>query len=145
MPDEAPFRNFNFTVEIEGVATVHFAEVDVPDASIEVVEYREGGALGSSTIKLPSRVSYSNLVLRRGVATDLTLYEWFDAVRNGNLFRRNVVITLLDAERTPVRVWKLYRAWPVKYTGPKLCGKGNEVVIEELVITHEGLEVETVR
>jgi phage tail-like protein len=139
MPDEAPFRNFNFTVE-----TVHFAEVDVPDASIEVVEYREGGALGSSTIKLPSRVSYSNLVLRRGVATDLTLYEWFDAVRNGNLFRRNVVITLLDAERTPVRVWKLYRAWPVKYTGPKLCGKGNEVVIEELVITHEGLEVEAV-
>jgi phage tail-like protein len=141
MPDEAPYRNFNFTVEIEGVAA-GFSEVVVPDAEIEVVEYREGSDKVSSTRKLPGRVSYGDVILRRGIAAGLDLYEWFDAVRNGNLVRRDVRIVLLDAERNPVRSWRLARAYPIKYTGPALNAKGNDVVIEELVLSCEGLEVE---
>jgi phage tail-like protein len=141
MPDEAPYRNFNFQVEIEGIEA-GFAEVVVPDAEIEVVEYREGTDKVSSTRKLPGRVRYGDVVLRRGVTNALDLYAWFDAVRDGNLVRRDVTIVLLDAERAPVRRWRLSRAYPIKYTGPTLSAKGNEVVIEEVVLSCEGLEIE---
>ena len=140
MPDEAPYRNFNFQVEIEGVAA-GFAEVVVPGAEIEVVEYREGTDRVSSTRKLPGRVRYGDVILRRGVTDALDLYAWFDAVRDGNLIRRDVTIVLLDAERNPVRRWLLSRAYPIKYSGPTLNAKGNEVVIEEVVLSCDGLEI----
>ena len=142
MPDEPPYRNFNFAVEIDGVASAAFAEVDVPDASIEVVEYREGTDSASGVRKLPGRVRYANVILRRGVSNNLDLYRWFDDVRGGNLIRRNVAIVLQDAERNAVWRWLVYRAWPVKYAGPTLNAKANEVVIEELELACEGLEVE---
>jgi hypothetical protein len=33
-------------------------------------------------------------------------------------------------------------AWPAKWVGPELRGLGNEVVIETLVLAHEGIELE---
>jgi phage tail-like protein len=144
MPDEAPYRNYNFTVEIEGISEVAFAEVDVPGAWIDVVEYREGGDKVSSARKLPARAHYGTLVLRRGVTNDVQLYQWFAAVRDGNLVRRAVRIALLDNERQPVRVWRLSGAFPVKYAGPTLDAKGREVVIEEIAIVGDRLEVEAV-
>ncbi len=53
-----------------------------------------------------------------------------------------MTIVLNDAERSPVRRWLVHAAWPVKYTGPTLNAKGNEVVIEELVLACEGVEVD---
>ncbi len=67
MPDRQPYRNFNFRVEIDGIAEAQFAEVEVPDAEIAVVEYREGADKTSASRKLPGRVSYGNVVLRRGI------------------------------------------------------------------------------
>ena len=63
-----PYRNFNFRVEIDGIASSSFSEVVFPDSTIGVVEYREGGDKTSSSRKLPGRVHYSNVVLRRGVS-----------------------------------------------------------------------------
>ena len=143
MADEVPYRNFNFIVEIDGIAEVGFAEVEIPDAVIDVVEYREGSDKVSSTRKLPGRVRYGDVILRRGVTPNLDLYRWFNDVRAGNLSRRNLVVVLLDAERLPVRRWIVSAAFPVKYTGPDLNAKGNDVVIEEVVLTCEGVEIES--
>ena len=66
MPDHQPYRNFNFRVEIDGIADVHFAEVEIPTAAIAVVEYREGGDRVSASRKLPGRASFGNVVLRAG-------------------------------------------------------------------------------
>jgi phage tail-like protein len=141
MPDEAPYRNFNFVVDIEGVEH-GFSEVVLPEAAIEAVEYREGTDKTTASRKLPGRLRLGNVVLRRGVTKDLALWEWFKAVRDGNLDRRTVSITLLDAERTPVRIWRLRGAWPCKYEGPELDARGNDIVIETLELTCEGIELE---
>ena len=37
-----PYRNFRFRVEVEGIQQAGFSEVSGFDASIDVVEYREG-------------------------------------------------------------------------------------------------------
>ena len=142
MPDEAPYRNFNFRVEIDGIANAGFAEVEIGDATIEVVEYREGSDRGSQVRKLPGRVRYGNVVLRRGVSQDLDLYRWFAAIRDGDLQRRNVAIVLQDASFADVRRWHVHDAWVTRYAGPTLEARGNDVVIEEVELACERIDVE---
>ena len=91
MPDEAPYRNFNFRVEVDGLPELGFQEVVIPWTRIEFVEYREGGDNVSGTRKLPARAVTGNVVLRRGIDQDLALWNWFKSVRDGTLDRRNVV------------------------------------------------------
>jgi phage tail-like protein len=142
MPDHAPYRNFHFRVEIDGLPEIGFSEVIVPESRLEVVEYREGGDHPSGTRKLPGRVSVGNVVLRRGIDRDLSLWNWFRAVRDGDLDRRNVTIVLLDAARADVRRWNVERAWPAVYESGPLHARGNEVVIETLELACERIDIE---
>jgi phage tail-like protein len=142
MPDEAPYRNFNFRVEVDGLPELAFREVVIPETRIEVVEYRVGADNVSGTRKLPGRAVTGNIVLSRGIDQGLALWEWFKAVRDGNLDRRSVVIVLLDTERSEVRRWQVSRAWPVAYESSPLHAQGNEVVIETLELACERLDIE---
>ena len=137
-----PYPNFNFVVDIGGKEEIAFSEVELPAAEIEAIEYREGGDGTSAARKLPGRVRYGNAVLRRGIAGDLELWEWFKAVRDGQILRRNVTITLLDEQRNPVQRWLLRDAWPTKYHSSDLNAKGNEVSLETLELAVEGFELE---
>ena len=137
-----PYPNFNFVVEIGGGEEIAFAEVELPAAEIEVIEYREGADGPSSSRKLPGRVRYGNVVLRRGVSGRLDLWEWFKSVRDGQLQRRDVTITLLDEQRQAVQRWLLRDAWPTKYDPSDLNAKGNEVFVELLELAVESIEVE---
>jgi phage tail-like protein len=143
MPDRQPYRNFNFRVEIDGIGESQFAEVVVPAASIAVVEYREGADKTSATRKLPGRLTYGNIVLKRGISADLSLYEWFRAVAQGDFQPRNTAIVLLDAQRQDVRRWIARDTWPVKYEGPALNAKGNEVAIETIELACESIEIDS--
>jgi len=142
MPDRQPYRTYNFRVEIDGIGEAQFAEVVVPTAEIAVVEYREGADKSSATRKLPGRVKYGNVVLKRGITADLSLYQWFRAVSQGDFQPRNVMIVLLDAQRQDVRRWLARDAWPVKYDGPALNAQNNEVAIETLELAVEEIEIE---
>lgn len=137
-----PYANFNFVVELGGEEAGGFSEVDLPAGEIEVIEYREGADRVSSARKLPGRVRYPNVVLVRGLGGRLELFDWWKAVRDGSLDRRDVSITLLDEARKPVQRWVLRDAWPAKLDYSRLDARGNEVVIETLELAHEGFETE---
>jgi len=137
-----PYANYNFTVDIGAGDELGFSEADLPAGEIAVIEYREGADRVSSSRRLPGRVSYANVVLRRGVAGRLELFDWWKAVRDGAVDRRNVRITLLDESRQPVQRWTLRNAWPTKLSFGPLNARGNEVLIESLELTHEGFETE---
>jgi len=145
---ERPYSNFNYLVDLgtgesESVQA-GFEEVILPELSIEVIEYRNGNEKASGVRKMPGRVTYSNITLKRGVIGSLDLYQWIDQVRDGNPNPyRNVVITLLNEDRSAVVLtWRLFNAWPVKYRFSKMEGKGKETLIEELELTFERLEIE---
>jgi phage tail-like protein len=138
-----PYRNFNFTVEIDGIASAGFSEVIFPNSTIGVVEYREGSDKTSSTRKLPGRVHYSNVVLQRGVSSSSDLWEWWKAVRNGGVDRRNGSIILLDADLTEARRWNFSGAWPCRYDISPLVARGQETVIETLELAVESFELAT--
>ncbi len=137
-----PYPNFNFAVDLGLGEEVRFAEVELPTAEIEAIEYREGGDRTSAVRKLPGRVRYGNVVLRRGISGNLALWEWFKAVRDGQLLRRDVVVTLEDEQRQPVQRWLLRGAWPAKYDPSDLNAKGNEVLIETIELAVESIDVE---
>jgi phage tail-like protein len=137
-----PYASFNFLVEIDGVASAGFAEADLPGGRIETIEYREGADKTSGARKLPGRVSYEDVVLRRGLSGRTDLYDWWRAVRDGAPDRRNVSIVLLDEAREPVQRWQLRDAWPTRLAYGGLAASKNEVAIETLELTYESFETE---
>ena len=136
-----PFKNFNFLVEIDGIAPAAFKSVSGLSAEVEVIEYRSGADTLTSSRKLPGRVRYSNVTLTRGITSSRDLWDWWRTVVEGNAQRRNVEIVLLDDSRNVVLRWLLRDAWIVKIEGPELDAGGNEVAIETVELAHEGLEL----
>ena len=144
---DRPYGNQHFLVDLgDGSAgpAAGFSHVVLSNISIDVIEYRTGNSPESGVQKLPGLTHYGNVTLRRGIIGALNLYEWINQVRNGDVnARRAVTISLLSEDRTAVVfTWKLLRAWPIKYTFGDLDAKGNDVAIEELVLTCERVEIE---
>ncbi len=137
-----PYLNFNFLVDVGLGDDLGFSEAELPTGEIEVIEYREGADRVNSARKLPGLTKYPNVTLKRGITGRTDLFEWWKSVRDGQIARRDVTITLLDEQRQPVLRWHLRNAWPVKIEAGSLNALGNEVVIETLELSHEGLEIE---
>lgn len=141
-----PYSALNFQVVINGVlddgqaVRGSFAEVSGLDVSIAPIEYRTGSE-DITVRKIPGQKSFANIVLRRGVIGDLTLWAWIKSALDGQVQRADGTITLLDEGRQPVLTYKFRRAWPCRWTGPRLNAKGNDIAIETLELCHEGLEV----
>lgn len=134
-----PHLNFNFLVEIDGIARAAFHEVSGFDSTTDVIEHREGGD-NLAPRKLPGMTKYSNIVLKWGMTDDVQLYQWHRDVVRGEVRRRNGSIVLLDRRGQEVARWNFFNAWPSKWDGPDLTAEGNDVAIETLELAHEGVE-----
>lgn len=131
-----------FVVELQvEEAGIHgyFTECSGLSSEHEVVEYRDGND-PDVVRKLPGRLKYGDVTLKRGVTSDASLWQWRKMVESGNVAeaRGNAKIVLLD-RGSPVARWELVNAWPAKISGPELDADGNDVAIEELVLAHEGV------
>lgn len=60
-----PYRNYNFLVEIDGIAQASFVECSGLDATTEIIEYREGE--NTTVRKLPGKTTYSDITLKWGL------------------------------------------------------------------------------
>ena len=128
MPDRLdPYAGYNFSVELDGITRAGFRNCSGLDSTTNAGTYREGTDRSSAARLLPGRVDYGPLVLRRGFSGDAALFQWWQAVAEGNLDRRNVSVVLLDEKRQEVARWNLVRAWPTKYEPPSLHGLGNGI------------------
>ena len=135
-----PYKNFHFRLEIDGITQAGFTECSGLGSEVEVIEYREGRE-PTHVRKLPGRVRYPDITLKWGVTDSRELYDWHRAVLQGQIQRKNLVIILLDDSGADKVRWNVSEAWPTKWEGPDLCAKGNDVAIETLVITCEGIEL----
>ncbi len=134
-----PYGNFNFLVEIDGIARAAFHEASGFDSTIDVIEHREGGE-NTTPRKLPGMTKHSNIVLKWGITDDAELYNWHRNAARGDVQRRNGSVVLLDRQGQEKIRWNFVNAWPTKWTGPTLTAEGNDVAIETLELAHEGLE-----
>jgi phage tail-like protein len=140
---EQPYGNAQFTVEIDGLAEMAFDQVLLPEASVEVVEYREGGDRERASRKLPGLSKFSNIVLRRGYTGSLSLYEWMQEARQGEANTlRSVAVTLLDEERNPVTRWAFRNAFPVQHAFSLLDAMDGSTLVEQMELAFESAEME---
>jgi phage tail-like protein len=92
---------------------------------------------------MPGLRKFSNITLKRGVVKgDNEFAGWLATVKLNTVERRDLVVSLLNEEHSPVMTWKVHNAFPVKVEGPQLKANGNEVAIESIELAHEGLEVQ---
>jgi phage tail-like protein len=115
-----------------------FAECSGLELSIQPEEYKEGGNNGG-VLKFPSRVTWTNLTLKRGITDSTNLWDWHFDFIEGHGRRRDGVILLLNEARLPAQAWYFRRGLPVKYSGPSLNATQNNVAIESIEIAHEGV------
>ena len=134
-----PFRNFNFLVELDGIAQASFTECSGLSTTTEVIENREGGD-NATVRKLPGKTSYDNISLKWGLTSSTELWDWRQQIIDGNVVRKNGSIVVFDLDNsTEVARWNFVRAWPTKWEGPTFSAKGNDIAIDTLVLAHEGL------
>ncbi|CAG7640830.1 phage tail protein [Paenibacillus allorhizosphaerae] len=133
-----PFRKFRYKVSV-GSKEAGFSEVSGYDASIDVVEYREGNHV-TTPRKLPGLTKYGNITLKWGATDSLDFYNWFKDCTNGTIKRETVAITAIDEKGQDIASWTVKEAWPTKYTAPDFNATASEVAIETLEIVHEGME-----
>ena len=146
MARQVPYGAFNFIVNIDGSEMLGgFSDVSGIGSEITVAEYRYGNDKENHVRKVPGVHKVGHVALKRGVINSESLWQWISDVRtNGVNGQKNVSITLLDEARNAVQTWMLRNVIPMKYTGPTLAAKGGgDVAMEELVLSAEGLEIQT--
>jgi phage tail-like protein len=134
-----PDLSYRFKVELDGIVRGGFREASGLDSTIEVVTYAEGGDL-ASVRKLPSNVTYANISLRWGLATDTELEDWHHDWILGTGQRKNGSIWIIDRQGQETMRWNFFAAWPTKFQRPSFNATANEVAVETLELAHERLE-----
>jgi len=137
-----PLAVFHFQVEWGGT-NLGFSEVSGLTIENQAIEYRDGLSPEYSVVKMPGMPKFSNITLKRGIVpADNEFFAWLNTAALNKIERRDLVISLLNEEHSPVMTWKVKNAFPVKVEGPGLKATGNEVAIESIELAHEGLTIE---
>jgi phage tail-like protein len=141
MVRQDPLRNFRFRLEIDDLQIAGFSEVLIGPTTTDVIDYREGTD-PPHVRKLPGLNKFGNVTLKRGATTSLELYDWYRQVLTGQTAtaRKSVAIIVADESGADQARFIVSNAWPAKYEASELNAKGNEVFIETLELTNEGVE-----
>ncbi len=137
-----PLVGFHYAVEIQGMIAGYFTECSGLGSEHEVIEHKVTDTRGKEIIqKIPGRLKWENITLKRGITDNMDIWDWRKKVEDGNVdqARANGSIVMFDQDLAEVARWNFENAWPVKVSGPQVKADSNEIGIEELSITHEGL------
>jgi phage tail-like protein len=123
---------------VSDIALGGFMECSGLEMSLEIKDFEEGGNNGF-VHKLPTRMKWSNIILKKGLGVGSALWDWNYSFVEGMGKRRDGIITLLNDMKLPSVIWYFRRGLPLKYTGPSLNATQNTVAIESIEIAHEGI------
>jgi phage tail-like protein len=142
IPTGDALAGYTFGIEIDGVTIAQFREVGGISAEIQVIELRENKVGGLPTMKkLPGAKKYGDLTLKRGRTDNKALWDWMKQVQDGNIegARKNGSVVLFDYQRGETSRFNFTNGWPSKVSLGSLQAGGNDVLVEECTITHEGI------
>lgn len=163
-----PLINSKFLVNIDGFNKLFgFNEVTGLESEVTEVKYREGNDRLVDR-KLRGRVTYPDIVLKRGVYAGVPesgvndMLAWYNQVHNIGLgvnqtldtqnastnseaddtFRRVVRISILQYNHATSKIITLRYAWPKMYKLGDLSAEDEGAVLfEELTLCHEGMDI----
>lgn len=158
-----PLRNFRFKITIPHRTAhyqdrfVQFGFMTCSGLSMEtaVVAYREGH-FNTTPQKMPGQTDFPPLTLSRGsMPKTPAALHWMDEIFTAiagtgygipsaaRSFRSNIEIAVLAHPSTMVKVpvmlrFMVYNAWPSSLAYSDLDAGGNAVLMEQMVLQHEG-------
>ncbi|MEO5901842.1 MAG: phage tail protein [Ilumatobacteraceae bacterium] len=138
--------NASFLVELDGVELGRFKEISGLQVDVDVESVEEGGENGF-VHKFSGRMTWPNLVLKRGITKEDVLMKWLNdavgdgmATRNGKAKRTTAAITLLASDGTRLRSWNVSDAMPIRWAGPTFSADAQDAAVEEVEIAHHGFK-----
>lgn len=139
-----PPVGFHFAVVIEGITTAYagipdigFQEISGIGADIGVEEFREGGE-NRFAHRLANPVSYSNLVMKRGMLMGSQVIRWFkEEVESFKFKTYGLTVLLLDHNHMPLEGWNFVQAWPIKWSVEGLNAQNNGLMIESIEFSYQ--------
>ncbi len=146
MPDLQ--TSFYFSLSVTGDSSdsdAAFQEASGLSAQLDVEEVVSGGE-NRFKYRLPSIVTYQNLVLKRGVATDSSpLIAWCQQTFSSGLAKpivsKNIMLHLLDKTGQASMSWSFVKAYPVKWVMGDLKSQESSVLIETIELAYQYFEV----
>lgn len=151
-----PLTKMNFLVTVSGVSgTAAFSEVSGVEASVDVIEFRQGNSSSLAPVKIPGLVKHGNVTLKFGYTLDSAFKTWVQecvAETRGEIPRSDVQIEMIDinggapqslvsASTAGGQIWVLTNAWVTKYSAPDLNASTSEVAIETVELAYEELMI----
>lgn len=138
-----PAPEFRFYVIANQLLEGAFAECSGMSARREIVTVNEGG-VNHYSHKLPGRVSYGEITLRKGVMFSIEFWYWFTKGMEDGMVKRDDLTILHHSSyfNLPARWYHIKKAYPVSWEGPSLRTDSNQIAIESITLTFETLEVE---
>ena len=158
-----PMTSMNFVVTAGDGAVAAFSEISGIEASVDVVEFRQGNSPSLAPMKIPGLVHHGNVTMKYGYILGDSFRDWVAAcvssergeATSGSSFRRDVRVELMDtaatkpmptttesnasAPATTNNVWVFKDAWITKYNGPDMNAMNSEVAVESVEIAYESL------
>lgn len=133
-----PYKAYNFLVEIDGLTAAGFMDCSGLDSSQDVISYREGNE-GPTARKLAGLNQYSAITLSRGLTDNSELWDWRQKAMEGEVERKSGSIVQLNETGEEMLRWNFREGWPSRWTGPSYNATSQDVAVEQLEITHEGI------
>lgn len=141
-----PYKNFNYSVTIVGrknFAKAGFNKITGLKFKTDVVEYRDGDDVQLSLSKSAGLVKTDPVTFERGMSEDMDIADWMSKVAGSNDegVKSTIIIELKDRARNGGKKWELRNCWISDYETGDFDAQGNAVMLERMVIQHEGIKV----
>lgn len=134
-----------FAVELDNGIKGSFTEVTglaVEVAAIEMID-SSGDLHDTVTRQRPGTTAYTDLTVKRIFTGDRSFYDWVDEINKGKEeYRTDGAVVLYNIAGTVIGRWTFQHCWPSKWSISDLDVGSDDPVIEEVVLSCEGLKRE---
>ena len=135
-----PMPKFYFSVDIDDLTDLPFQEVSGLEVEADNISYRHGNDPSFGTIQMPGIKKSGNLILKKGVFANETIFNsLISKIRLNTYKRMTVVIRLMDETTEPRMTWEINNAFPLKYTSTEMNSESSEAAIESIEFSHQGI------
>src|SRR5512133_701805 len=114
MADPDPLVSAFFTIDFGGSVQGAFRECTGLGSENEVVEYKASGDKGKFIMqKVPGRMKWNNITLKRGITDAMDMWQWRKQVEDGkgNDARKVGSIVMYNQENQEIARWNFVKAW----------------------------------
>jgi phage tail-like protein len=144
---DEPILGFRFSVfffalgVIPNPLDIRFQKVSGLSVEVETEDLIEGGQ-NLYAHKLPIGIRYENLVLERSMVIGSPLNIEFNVAMSRFKFKpSNVMVTLMDEDKSPLAAWLFMNAYPVKWSTSDLDAEEPGLVIDTMELAYRRMQM----